>query len=312
MKKMSIVVPCYNEQPSIRLFYKTVQKTFKKMKEMGWQLDYEYLFVNDGSADKTLEIIKALQKTDPKHVHYISFARNFGKESAMAAGLRNVSGDYIAVMDVDLQDPPALLPKMLKLIVNDHYDCVGSVQTSRKEHWLRSFLSSSFYKLINKISSVQIKQNARDYRLMTRQYLNTFLSLPEYNRFTKGLFSWIGFRVKYLKYPGQPRAAGESHWSMHQLFEYSLEAIIDFSDAPLKIATFVGGISCCISILGLLFVVLRALFFGDDVAGWPSMVSILLLIGGIQLFCLGIVGKYIGKIYLEVKHRPLYTIKEKK
>ena len=243
MKKMSIVVPCYNEQPSIRLFYKTVQKTFKKMKEMGWQLDYEYLFVNDGSADKTLEIIKALQKTDPKHVHYISFARNFGKESAMAAGLRNVSGDYIAVMDVDLQDPPALLPKMLKLIVNDHYDCVGSVQTSRKEHWLRSFLSSSFYKLINKISSVQIKQNARDYRLMTRQYLNTFLSLPEYNRFTKGLFSWIGFRVKYLKYPGQPRAAGESHWSMHQLFEYSLEAIIDFSDAPLKIATFVGGIS---------------------------------------------------------------------
>lgn len=312
MEKIGLVVPCYNEEPSINLFYQTVEKVFRKMKQSGMHYDYEYLFINDGSADKTLPIIKNLQRKDPQHVHYISFARNFGKESAMAAGLRYIRGNYVAVMDVDLQDPPSLLPKMLKYIKHNHYDCVGCIQTSRKENPLRAFLSTNFYKVINKISEVQIQPNVRDYRLMTRQYVDTVLQLPEYNRFTKGIFSWVGFKTKYLKYPGRPRAAGESHWSLYQLFEYSLEGIIDFSDVPLKIATFIGGLSCCLSILGILFVIIRALFFGDAVAGWPSLVSIILMIGGIQLFCLGIVGKYIGKIYLEVKHRPLYTIKEKK
>ena len=312
MKKIGLVVPCYNEEPSINLFYQAVEKVFQKMKQNGMHYDYEYLFTNDGSADKTLPIIKSLQRHDPQHVHYISFARNFGKESAMAAGLRYISGDYVAVMDVDLQDPPSLLPKMLKYIQHDHYDCVGCIQTSRRENPIRAFLSAHFYKVINQISEVQIQPNVRDYRLMTRQYVDTVLQLPEYNRFTKGIFSWVGFKTKYLKYPGRPRAAGKSHWSLYQLFEYSLEGIIDFSDVPLKIATFIGGLSCFLSILGILFVIIRALFFGDAVAGWPSLVSIILLIGGIQLFCLGIVGKYIGKIYLEVKHRPLYTIKEKK
>ena len=312
MKKIGLVVPCYNEEPSINLFYQAVEKVFQKMKQNGMHYDYEYLFINDGSADKTLPIIKSLQRHDPQHVHYISFARNFGKESAMAAGLRYISGDYVAVMDVDLQDPPSLLPKMLKYIQHDHYDCVGCIQTSRRENPIRAFLSAHFYKVINQISEVQIQPNVRDYRLMTRQYVDTVLQLPEYNRFTKGIFSWVGFKTKYLKYPGRPRAAGKSHWSLYQLFEYSLEGIIDFSDVPLKIATFIGGLSCFLSILGILFVIIRALFFGDAVAGWPSLVSIILLIGGIQLFCLGIVGKYIGKIYLEVKHRPLYTIKEKK
>ncbi|QBP17869.1 glycosyltransferase family 2 protein [Acetilactobacillus jinshanensis] len=312
MKKIGLVVPCYNEEPSIRLFYKTVEKVFKQMKAHGMHYDYEYLFINDGSSDKTLPIIRDLHAKDPQHVHYISFARNFGKEAAMAAGFNNITGDYVAEMDVDLQDPPSLLPKMLKYIRDDGYDCVGCVQTSRKQGPIRAFLSKHFYGILNRISSVKIQPNVRDFRLMTRQFLNTFLKLKERNRFTKGLFSWVGFKVKFLKYKGRPRAAGKSDWSLHSLFEYSLEAIIDFSDVPLKIATIIGGFSCFLAFLGLIFVVLRAIFWGGAVAGWPSLVSIILLIGGIQLFCLGIIGKYIGKIYLEVKHRPLYTIKEMK
>ena len=312
MEKIGLVVPCYNEEPSIRLFYSTVETVFAKMKAHGMHYDYEYLFINDGSKDRTLTIIKELRKKDPKHVHYISFARNFGKESAMAAGFNYVKGDYVAEMDVDLQDPPSLLPKMIKYIKNDGYDCVGCIQTSRKQNPVRAFLSKHFYGILDRISNVQIKPNVRDFRLMTRQFLDNFLQLKERNRFTKGLFSWVGFRVKFLKYPGRPRAAGKSDWSLHALFNYSLEAIIDFSDVPLKIATVTGGLSCLLAFLGLFFVVIRSLFFGDAVAGWPSLVSIILLIGGIQLFCLGIIGKYIGKIYLEVKHRPLYTIKEMK
>ncbi|UQS85577.1 glycosyltransferase family 2 protein [Apilactobacillus apisilvae] len=311
METIGLIVPCYNEEPSIELFYEEVERVFHEMKQNNLNYHHEYWFINDGSSDKTLSIIKNLNKKD-EDVHYVSFSRNFGKESAMAAGLDNVGGDYVAVMDVDLQDPPALLPKMIKYIKEDNYDVVGCVQKTRKQNPIRAFLSSSFYKIINKMSDVEIKQNVRDYRLMTRQYVDNVLKLKEYNRFTKGIFSWVGFNTKYIEYDGVERAAGTSHWSLYQLLEYSLEGIVDFSDVPLKIATWVGGTSFFLSILGLIFVIFRAILLGGSVAGWPSMVSIILLINGIQLFCLGIVGNYIGKIYLETKHRPKYIVKEKK
>lgn len=311
MQEIGLVIPCYNEEPTVKKFYKVTESIFRNMEKQGYNYKHTYLFVNDGSTDKTLPILQSLQKKDPKHVHYISFSRNFGKESAMAAGFNNISGDYIAEMDADLQDPPALLPKMLKYI-NKGYDCVGCVQEDRKQGFIRASLSKGFYKFINHISSVHIKPNVRDFRLMTRQFLNSYLSLHERNRFTKGLFSWVGYKVKFLKFKGRQRVAGKSDWSLHSLFQYSLEAIIDFSDVPLRISTFVGSLSCLLAIIGLIIVVVRALLFRDAVSGWPSMVSIMLLIGGIQLFCLGIIGKYIGKIYSETKQRPLYIIKEKK
>ncbi|POG98295.1 glucosyl transferase family 2 [Fructilactobacillus lindneri] len=310
METISLIVPCYNEQESINLFYDTVEKVFKEMNKDGKKFIPDYLFINDGSSDNTGKILKELHNQHPETVHFISFSRNFGKESAMTAGLRNAHGDYVALMDVDLQDPPELLPKMLKIINTEDYYCVGCIQTSRKQNPIRAFLSSSFYKIIDALSDVKIQPNVRDYRLMSRRYVDAVNELTEYNRFSKGIFSWVGFKTKYIKYPGQPRAAGNSHWSIFQLFEYSIEGIIDFSDAPLRIATFIGGCSCFLAIIGILVVIVRAIFFGESVAGWPSLVSIILLIGGIQLFCLGIVGKYIGKIYLETKHRPQYIIEE--
>lgn len=311
METIGLIVPCYNEEESIDIFYHEVERVFNDMKENNLNYHHEYWFINDGSSDNTLSVIKNL-RTQDDNIHYVSFSRNFGKESAMAAGLDNVQGDYIAVMDVDLQDPPELLSKMIRYIKEDHYDVVGCVQKNRKQNAIRAFLSSSFYKVINKMSDVEIKQNVRDYRLMTRQYVDKVLTLTEYNRFTKGIFSWVGFNTKYIEYDGVKRAAGKSHWSLYQLLEYSLEGIIDFSDVPLKIATWVGGLSCLISILGLLFVILRAILFGGAVSGWPSLVSIILFLSGIQLFCLGILGNYISKIYLETKHRPKYVVKEKK
>jgi glucosyltransferase len=311
METIGLIVPCYNEEESINIFYDEVERIFNEMKKNNMSYQHEYWFINDGSTDNTLSVIKDL-RTHDSNVHYVSFSRNFGKESAMAAGLDNVKGEYIAVMDVDLQDPPALLPKMIQYIKEDNYDVVGCVQKTRKQNAVRAFLSSSFYKVINKMSDVEIKQNVRDYRLMTRQYVDNVLRLTEYNRFTKGIFSWVGFNTKYIEYDGVERAAGESHWSLYQLLEYSLEGIIDFSDVPLKIATWVGGLSCLLSVLGLIFVILRAILFGGSVSGWPSLVSIILFLSGIQLFCLGILGNYISKIYLETKHRPKYIVKEKK
>ncbi|UQS86406.1 glycosyltransferase family 2 protein [Nicoliella spurrieriana] len=312
MEQIGLIIPCYNEEESIDLFFQTTERVFQEMNQNAFKYEPYYLFIDDGSSDNTLVKIKQLQTAHPDAIHYISFSRNFGKESAMAAGLKNVKGKFIAIMDVDLQDPPALLPKMLKIINTEDYDCVGCVQKSRKQNPLRAFLSTSFYRVINWISAVHIKPNVRDYRLMTRQYVDSVLELKEYNRFTKGIFSWVGFKTKYIEYDGVPRAVGQTHWSMYQLINYSLEGIVDFSDAPLKLSTFVGLFSCFLSIIGLLFVIIRALFFGGSVAGWPSMVSVILLIGGIQLFCLGLVGNYIGKIYLETKERPKYIIKEKK
>ena len=314
MKIISLVVPCYNEEPTIKLFFNTTEKVFEKLNHTH-KSDYSpnYLFINDGSTDKTLDILRKLHNSKPNIVHYLSFSRNFGKESALAAGLSNAHGDYVAVMDVDLQDPPELLLQMIDILEDPRqdYEVVGCVQTSRKQKTIRKFLSASFYRIINKMSHVQLKQNVRDYRLMTQKYINALLKLPEYNRFSKGIFSWVGFKTKYLKYEGVPRSAGTSSWSMLQLFEYSLEAIVDFSDAPLKIATLSGGLICTLSIIGLIFVVIREFLFGGSVNGWASLVAIILFLSGVQLFCLGIVGKYIGKIYLETKHRPKFIIAER-
>lgn len=313
MSTISIIVPCYNEEESINLFHDTVEKVFTNMRENGMNHQPEYWFVNDGSSDNTLQILRDLQQKAPETVHFISFSRNFGKEAALSAGLHAATGELITVMDVDLQDPPELLPKMIKLIENDGYDCVGTIQHDRVgQGKIRAFLSSSFYRVINWVSQVRIEPNARDYRLMTRQMVDSVLALPEYNRFSKGIFAWVGYNTTYIKYESQPRAAGETHWSMAQLLEYSLEGIIDFSDVPLKLATWVGAISFLLSIVGLIFVVLRALIVGGSVAGWASLVSIILLLGGIQLFSLGILGNYISKIYLETKHRPKYIIQEQK
>ncbi|KRK90991.1 glycosyltransferase-like protein [Levilactobacillus koreensis JCM 16448] len=313
MKKISLVVPCYNEEESIPLFYRTVSKVIDSMNTPTPTVTPEYIFVDDGSSDRTLEEMKALHQQFPEAVHYRSFSRNFGKESALAAGLQATTGDVVAVMDVDLQDPPELLPKMFKLIEQDGYDCVGTIQKERRgQSRIRAFLSSSFYWVINWLSDVRIEPNARDYRLMTRQFVDTVLSLPEFNRFSKGIFSWVGFKTTYLTYESQPRAAGKTHWNLRQLFSYSIEGIIDFSSAPLRLATWVGGISFVLSLIGMIFVFVRALTVGGAVAGWPSLVVILLLIGGIQLFCLGILGQYINKIYLETKHRPKFIIREEK
>ncbi|MFC6260729.1 glycosyltransferase family 2 protein [Levilactobacillus fujinensis] len=313
MKKISLVVPCYNEEESIPLFYRTVSKVIDSMNTPTPTVTPEYIFVDDGSDDRTLEEMKALHQQFSETVHYRSFSRNFGKESALAAGLQATTGDVVAVMDVDLQDPPELLPKMFTLIEQDGYDCVGTIQKERRgQSRIRAFLSSSFYRVINWLSDVRIEPNARDYRLMTRQFVNTVLSLPEFNRFSKGIFSWVGFKTTYLTYESQPRAAGKTHWNLRQLFSYSIEGIIDFSSAPLRLATWVGGISFVLSLIGMIFVFVRALTVGGAVAGWPSLVVILLLIGGIQLFCLGILGQYINKIYLETKHRPKFIIREEK
>ncbi len=315
MKTISLIVPCYNEEPTVELFFKTTEKVFKKLNDRyPDRYQFDYLFINDGSSDGTLNIMRQLHHNNPDDVHYISFSRNFGKESALAAGLSHAKGDYVAVMDVDLQDPPELLLEMIEILEDpdQDYEVVGCVQTSRKQNPIRGLMSSSFYKIINKMSKVQLKQNVRDYRLMTRKYVDALLELPEYNRFSKGLFSWVGFKTKYLEYEGVPRAAGKTSWSFLQLLDYSLEAVVDFSDVPLKVATFFGGIICFLSLLGLVFVVIRALFYGGSVNGWASLVSIILFLSGVQLFCLGIVGKYIGKIYLETKHRPKFIIAEKK
>lgn len=307
--KLSIVIPCYNEEKTIPLLYQDLQEVEPKLKD--YQL--EYWFVNDGSHDDTLTILQELQKSNADQVHYISFTRNFGKESALYAGLKATTGNLVAVMDADLQDPPEQLIPMLTSIVDEGYDVVGTKRTSRAgEPVLRSFFAKIFYWFINKISSTPIEDGVRDYRLMTRQVVDAILTMPEYNRFSKGLFSWVGFKTKYLTYENHHRAAGETSWSFWRLFRYSIDGIVDFSEAPLIFAAFIGIISFLIAIVALIFIICRKLLFGDPVSGWASTVSIILMIGGLQLFCLGIIGKYIGNIYLETKHRPNYIIKEKK
>ncbi|MEG0679674.1 MAG: glycosyltransferase family 2 protein [Carnobacterium sp.] len=305
--RITIVVPCFNEEAALPLFYEELENTRKNLT----QADIEYIFIDDGSQDQTLNVIKKLANKDQERVRYLSFSRNFGKEAALYAGLQHATGDYIAVMDADLQDPPELLPEMLSMLREKTYDCIGTRRVTRDgEPPVRSFFSKQFYKWMNRISDTEFIDGSRDYRLMTKRMVEAVLSVSEVNRFSKGIFSWVGFDTYYLSYNNKERIAGETSWSFWGLFIYTLDAIIMFSDLPFTFASFVGLLSFFISILFLIFIVIRALIFGDPTAGWPSLVTITLAIGGLQLFCLGIVGKYLGKTYLETKKRPLYIVKE--
>ncbi len=306
-KLISVLVSCYNEEKTIPLFYKEITKVADKMSE---QCDFEFIFINDGSKDKTLEITKELHASD-KRVRYISFSRNFGKEAAMLAGLEHAKGDFVTLMDADLQDPPALLPKMYKILTEEHYDQVATRRVSRKgEPPIRSFFARCFYKLINKISNIEMVDGARDYRLMTRQVVDAIISLKEYNRYSKGLFSFVGFNTKWLEYENIERAAGETKWSFWKLFLYAIDGIVAFSTAPLSIATFFGLIISFIAFVFIVLIIIRTLAFGDPVSGWPSLATIILFVSGIQLFCMGIIGQYLSRTYLETKKRPIYIIKE--
>ena len=307
MKKLSVIIPCFNEEEAVPLFYEAfVRET------SGMNVEFEFVFVDDGSRDQTLAAFEALHQRDER-VHYVSFSRNFGKESAMYAGMEAATGDYVAIMDVDLQDPPALLPEMLKGIEEEGYDCVASRRVTRKgEPPIRSFFARAFYRLINKISKTEIVDGARDFRLMTRQMVEAILSLNEVGRFSKGLFSWVGFKTKWLEYENIERVAGETKWSFWKLLLYSIDGIIAFSTAPLAIASIAGVLFCVLAFLMLLFFFFKTLLFGDPVAGFPATICIILLLGGIQLFCIGILGQYLSKTYLETKKRPIYIAKIKK
>lgn len=311
MQTVSMIVPCFNEQESVPIYFDAITKVFEDPQMRDYSL--ELWLIDDGSSDATLTELKKLNTQYPETAHYISFSRNFGKESAILAGLQAATGEIVGLMDVDLQDPPELLPKMLRELRTGEYDTIGTRRVGREgEPAFRSFLSNLFYKLINKISKVEIIPNARDYRVMNRKVVEAVLDMPEINRFSKGIFSWVGFKTKYLDFENRERVAGNTSWSLWQLFEYSLEAIIDFSAAPLAIASFVGILACVISVIAVIFIIFRTIFFGDTTAGWPSLAAIILFIGGIQLFCLGILGNYVGRIYSESKHRPIYIINEKK
>ena len=306
MSKITIVVPCYNEEEALPLFYAEITRVVKEFKKN----NFEFLFINDGSKDKTLDFIQKLSKED-KRVRYVSFSRNFGKEAAMYAGLQNATGDYIAIMDADLQDPPALLLEMYEAIMNDGYDCVATRRVSRiGEPPIRSFFARMFYKLINKISKTEIVDGARDFRLMTRQMVDAILLMTEYNRFSKGIFGWVGFNTKWIEFENIERVAGTTKWSFWKLFLYSIEGIIAFSTIPLAMASIVGVIFCLIAFLMIGVIIVRTLIFGDPTSGWPSLVCIIFLVSGIQLFCLGIMGQYLSKTYLETKKRPIYIVKE--
>lgn len=307
MKKISIVVPCYNEEESMPLFYEEIVKVAKKMQK---KAEFEIIFINDGSKDRTLEIARELSEKD-KMVRYISFSRNFGKEAGMLAGLEASVGDYVAIMDVDLQDPPALLEEMFDTLEKEDYDCVATRRVSREgEPKLRSYFAELYYKIINRVSKTEIVNGARDFRLMTRQMVDSILTLKEYNRFSKGIFSWVGFNTKWLEYKNIERVAGKTKWNFWKLFLYSLESIIAFSTVPLAISSILGILLCIIAFIMIIVIVVKTLLIGDPVAGWPSLVCIILLMSGIQLFCMGIMGQYLSKAYLEIKNRPIYIVKE--
>ena len=303
---ISIVVPCHNEEEMVPIFHKEITAVSDQLPDAVFEL----IFVNDGSKDATLAKLKRLASLDER-VHYLSFSRNFGKEAAMVAGLRHATGNYVAVMDADLQDPPALLVEMVALIRTGEYDCIGTKRLDRKgEPPIRSFCARQFYQLINRISDTEIVDGARDFRLMTRQMVDAVLEMTEYNRFSKGIFSWVGFETKYLSYENQERVAGQTTWSFWSLFKYSLDGIVAFSEAPLAIAAFTGFLSFAVAILAALILTVRTLVFGNATSGWTSLIVIILGMGGLQLLCLGILGKYLGKTFMETKRRPLYILKE--
>lgn len=309
-KLISVIVPCYNEQEVLPLFYKEITKVSKEMQEAHPELEFEYLFIDDGSKDRTLRTLRIMAKYD-KRVRYISFSRNFGKEAGIYAGLKNAKGDYCVVMDADLQHPPAFLPQMYEAVASGRYDCATTRRISREgESKVRSWFARLFYKIMNKISQTEIVDGAQDFRFMTRQMVDAVLSMSEYNRFSKGIFSWVGFRVKYLEYQNVERAAGTSAWSFWGLFRYSLEGIIGFSTAPLSISAIIGFITCVLGLIMLVATVIKKLTVGEDVIGYPTIICTILFFGGLQLFCTGILGLYLGKTYLEVKRRPIYLARE--
>lgn len=303
---ISLVVPCYNEEQSLPYFW---EQTAAVMQQMNY-LDFEVIFVDDGSRDKTLEVLRELAKSDSR-VKYLSFSRNFGKEAAMFAGFEHAKGDYAAVMDADLQDPPALLAEMYRAITEEGYDSAATRRVTRKgEPPIRSFFARMFYKIINKMTDVEIIDGARDFRLMNRKFLNALLELKERNRFSKGLFGWVGFRTKWIEFENVERVAGETKWSFWKLFKYSIEGIVAFTTMPLTLASFIGFLLCMLALCSTVFIVVRKLLFGDPVSGWASTASIITFIGGIQLFFMGIFGQYLAKAYTEIKNRPIYIVAE--
>lgn len=302
---ISIIVPCYNEQEALPIFYREVTDVLQKMNH-----EYELIFVNDGSKDKTLSILRELSGQD-SHITYLSFSRNFGKEAAMYAGFCNAQGDYVAVMDADMQDPPALLPEIVEILEGGTYDSVATRRVSRKgEPPIRSWFARRFYQLINRISDADIVDGARDFRLMKKEMVDAIVAMSEYNRFSKGIFGWIGYKTYWMEFENVERVAGETKWNFWKLFKYAIDGIINFSQAPLSIASWFGLIMTAVAFLMTAFVFVRKMVFGDPVAGWASMVCIIIFIGGIQLFCLGIMGQYIAKIYMETKKRPHYILAE--
>lgn len=307
-KLLSIIVPCYNEEESLPIFYKTVHDMEGEISSV----DLEFVFVDDGSRDKTLEIARKLHDEDPR-VHYVSFSRNFGKEAGIYAGLEHAKGDYVVIMDADLQDPPAMLPEMLSHIESGEYDRVATRRVDRKgEPPIRSWFARRFYHLMNKISSADIVDGARDYQLMTRKVVDAILAMGEYNRFSKGIFGWVGFKSKWLEFENVERVAGETKWSFWKLFIYAIDGIVAFSTAPLVMASVFGVVMCLVAFVFIIVIIIRTLAFGDPTGGWPSMVCIILLVSGIQLLCMGILGQYLAKTYLETKNRPKYLVQEEK
>lgn len=307
MKLLSVIVPCYNEEENVSCFYEELMKnaSFFSQKE----LDVEILYVDDGSKDQTVAEVKKLRKKDER-VRLLSFSRNFGKEAAMYAGLQKSKGDYVVIMDVDLQDPPSLLPQMYEAI-EEGYDSAATRRVNRKgEPPIRSLFARLFYRMMKKISRTEIMDGARDYRMMTRRMADAILEMKEYNRFTKGIFGWVGFETKWIAFENVERRKGETKWSFWKLFIYSIDGMAAFSTVPLSIAAVVGVLFCILAFVMILFIIVRTLAFGDPVSGWPSLVCIICLIAGVQLFCLGIVGQYLAKTYMEVKKRPIYLLKE--
>lgn len=307
MSLLSVIVPCYNEEESVALFYEELIKNDPFFTEKGIEL--ELLYIDDGSRDGTAREVKKLREQDER-VHLVSFSRNFGKEAAMFAGLEKSKGDYVVMMDVDLQDPPSLLPEMFAGL-EEGYDSVATRRVTRKgEPPVRSFFARRFYGLMKRISQTEMMDGARDYRLMTRQMVDAILSMQEYNRFTKGIFGWVGFRTKWLEYENVERARGETKWNFWKLLMYSFDGIVAFSTAPLLISSLMGVLLCVVAFAMIIFTIVRKIIFGDPVSGWPSLVCIILLTSGIQFFCTGILGQYLAKTYMEVKRRPIYLVRE--
>lgn len=311
MSLLTIVVPCYNEEAALPLFYDEISRTIDDFKNTEPDLSFELLFIDDGSKDRTIEIIKELRAGDER-VHYVSFSRNFGKEAGIYAGLENAAGDYVVIMDADLQDPPSLLPEMYAAVTREGYDTAATRRVTRQgEPPVRSFFARQFYKIMNSVTDLEIMDGARDYRIMTRTMVNAVLGMKEYNRFTKGIYSWVGFKTKWIDYENRERVAGETKWNFWKLLLYSIEGFVGFTTAPLTIAVVIGLFFTLAAFIMIVFIIIRTLIYGDPTSGWPSMICIMVFMGGVQLFCIGLVGEYLAKTYLETKNRPIYIAREK-